>query len=131
MNEASIDIKDMLEAAGLGLIFKKNLFRAKEPTSPDEVVTIYDTASGTPERTLGTSSLWYYRSAVQIRVRANKYSDALALAWNILESLHNRANTEWGGTLYAVIQAQGEPTPMAWDENNRQIVIINFNLQRR
>ena len=131
MNEASTDIKDMLEAAGLGLVFKKNLFKAKEPTSPDEVVTVYDTPSLAPERTLSTSSLWYYRSSVQVRVRSNGYSDAMTLARNIMESLHNRANTEWGGTLYAVIQAQGEPVPMAWDENNRTIVITNFNLQRR
>jgi hypothetical protein len=130
MNDASYDIKDMVEAAGLGLIFKKNLFIAKEPTSPDNTVTITTTPGFAPERTLD-NGLWYYRSAVQIRVRNNKYSDAMALGMNIMTSLHDRANTEWGGTLYTVIQATGEPTPMAWDENNRQIVIINFNLQRR
>jgi hypothetical protein len=130
MTDVSYDIKDMLEAAGLGLIFKTNLFIAKEPTGPDDIVTITPTPGFAPERTLD-NGLWYYRSAVQVRIRNNKYSDGMALGMNILQSLHDRANTEWNGTLYAVIQAQGEPTPMAWDENNRVIVIINFNLQRR
>jgi len=130
MNTASFDIKDMLEAAGLGLVYKTNLFRAKEPTGPDNVVTIYDTPSGMPERTLDNNN-WYYRSTIQIRVRHNKYSDGMSLANNIMQSLHNRANTEWNGTLYTVIQAQGEPAPFAWDENDRTIIITNFNLQRR
>jgi len=130
MNEASHDIKDMLEAAGLGLIFKTNLFRAKEPTGPDNVVTVYDTPSGVPERTLDNNQ-WYYRSSIQVRVRNNKYSDGMTLARNIMESLHNRANTEWNDTLYTVIQAMGEPVSFAWDESNRTIIIINFNLQRR
>lgn len=130
MTDASYDIKDMLEAAGQGLVFKKNLFVAKEPTGPDNTVTVAITPGGTPERTL-SGGLWYYRTAVQIRVRNNSYSEGMALATNIMESLHERANTEWNGVLYAVIQAQGEPVPMAWDENNRTIVITNFNLQRR
>ena len=130
MNDASYDIKDMLEADGLGLIFKKNLFIAKEPSNPDNVVTITTTPGFTPERTLDNGS-WYYRSAIQVRIRDNNYSDWMALGTNIMQSLHNRANTEWGGTLYTVIQATGEPTPFAWDENNRTIIIINFTLQRR
>lgn len=130
MTDIGYDIKDMLEAAGLGLIFKKNLYIAKEPTSPDNVVTITPTPGFAPERTLDNGS-WYYRSAVQIRVRDNTYSDGMTLGMNIMQSLHDRANTEWNGTLYAVIQAMGEPTPFARDENNRVIVIINFNLQRR
>jgi hypothetical protein len=130
MNDASYDIKDMLEAAGLGLVFKTNMFVAKEPTNPDNVVTIYTTSGFAPERTLDNGS-WYYRSAVQIRVRNNGYSTGMALATNIMTSLHNRANTEWNDTLYTVIQAVGEPVPFAWDENNRTIIIINFNLQRR
>ena len=130
MNTTSFDVKDMLEAAGLGLIYKKNLFRAKEPTNPDNVVTIYDTPTGMPERTLDNSQ-FYYRSSIQVRVRNNNYSDGMTLAMNIMQSLHGRAQETWGGTLYTVIQATGEPVPMAWDENNRTIIIINFNLQRR
>ena len=130
MTDVSYDIKDMLEAAGLGLIFKKNLFVAKEPASPDNTVTIATTPGFAPERTLDNNQ-WYYRSAVLVRIRNNKYSDGMTLGTNIMQSLHDRANTEWNDILYTVIQAMGEPTPMAWDENNRTIIIINFSLQRR
>lgn len=130
MIEASKDIVDMLEASGLGLVYKKNIFRAKEPTSPPIVVTVYDTPSFEPERTLDNNQ-WYYRSSVQVRIRHTGYTLGMALAWNILESLHSQANTVWNGTLYTVIQAVGEPASIAWDENNRVIIVINFNLQRR
>lgn len=130
MNYASYDITDMLEAdSTLGLTFADNLHRAKEPPNPDNVVTVYDTPSFPPEPILDRTS-WYYRSSIQIRVRHNSYATGITWARDIMESLHNRAQEEWNGTLYTVIQAVGEPAPMAWDENNRPIFIINFNLQR-
>ena len=82
------------------------------------------------DRTMDNEN-WYYRSAIQIRVRNNKYVDGMTLARNIMDSLHARAQETWNDTLYTVIQAVGEPAPIAWDENNRQIIVINFNLQRR
>jgi len=130
MNPASIDIKDMLEDASLGLIYKDNLWVAKEPAKPDKVVTVFDTPSFPPDGTLSTSE-YYFRSSIQIRVRDNDYEDGMTLLRNIMDYLHARANETWNGTLYTVIRAMGEPAPLAWDDNNRVILIINFNLQRR
>lgn len=131
MNKASDDIREMLEdSSALGLVYKTNLFIAKEPSSPDNCVTVYDTPSFPADKSMD-NTYTYYRSSVQIRVRNNSYSNGMALAWDIMESLHDRAQLEWNGTLYTVIQAMGEPVSIAWDENNRAIIVINFNLQRR
>ena len=130
MDRASTDIKDMLEAAGLGLTFKKNLWMAKEPSGGDDIVTVFDTPSLPPERTLDNTN-YYYFSSVQVRIRNNTYSIGMGLAYDIMESLHGRAQETWNGTLYTVIQATGEPALLGFDENDRATIIINFNLQRR
>lgn len=132
MNPVSIDVKDMLEAASLGLEYKKDLFIAKEPDNPDNVVTIFDTPSFPPEYTIAGASEVYYRSACQVRIRHNKYTSGMTLAKNILDSLHARvSDLTWNGTVYTVIEATGEPNLLAWDDSNRAIIIINFNFQRR
>jgi len=131
MGPASEEIKDMLVAESyLGFTFGKDLFIGREPAEPHDCVTIYDTPSFPPDLTLDSGES-YYRSSVQVRVRDRSYVEAMSIARNIMTSLHGRAQETWSGTLYTVIRATGEPALLAWDDNNRAIVIINFNLQRR
>ena len=130
MNAASEDIKDILEAeSSLGLSYPSNLFIAKEPSLPNNCVTIYDTPSWPPELTF-TGEV-YYRSGIQVRVRDQDYDSGMGLARNIMNCLHGRAQETWNGTLYSLISAVGEPAAMAWDDKSRIIIIINFNCQRR
>jgi len=130
MNPAAKDTKDMLVAdTGLSLVYGTDLFVSKEPTKPNECVTIFDTPSFPSDLTLDGES--YFRSSIQVRVRTLDYEAGMALAWTIMGSLHGRANETWNGTLYTVIKAVGEPTPLYYDENNRLLIITNFNLQRR
>ena len=131
MNAQSEDIKDMLVAeSALALSLGTTLHLHREPDSPDDCVTIYNTPSFPPDRTLNKEEI-YYHSSVQIRVRNLDADVGLTLARDIMEVLHNRAQETWNATLYTVIQATGEPAAIAWDENNRVIIVINFNLQRR
>lgn len=131
MNNVAEDIKDMLAAeSSLGLTFATDLFIAKEPDSPDNCVTIYDTSSSPPDLGLDASET-YYRSSAQVRIRNISYQTGMDLARDIMESLHGRARETWNDTLYTVIKASGEPAAMAWDKNDRPLIIINFNLQRR
>jgi len=139
MNYAAKDIRDMLvdssssdssDVGGLGLVFATNLFIGREPSSPNNCVTIYDTTSFPPDTTFDPTEK-YYRSSVQVRIRDLSYSDAMNLGIDIMESLCGRAQETWNGTLYTVITAKGEPFLLAWDDNNRAIVIINFDMQRR
>jgi len=131
MNPASIDIKNMLEAdSSLALEFGVDLFISKEPPKPNDCVTLYDTPSFPPERALDVDNI-IYNSSVQVRVRDMDYILGMALARNIMTSLHARAQEAWNGTLYTVIQATGEPALLHRDENDRVLIIINLNLKRR
>jgi hypothetical protein len=131
MNFTSEDIKDMLvDDSSLGLTFATDLFISKEPAGIDDTVTIYD-MMGLPPDSTNDRSVKYYRPSIQIRIKNNSYQVGMALAYDIMDSLHNRAQEEWNGTLYTVIQAMGEPALSHWDENDRAIIFINFNCQRR
>ena len=131
MNMPSEDIKDMLEAeSSLGLTFGTNLFIGKEPTKPDNCVTIFDTPTLPPQLTFDRSERYEYPS-VQIRVRNNSYTTGWTLAHDILNSLHGRGQETWNGTLYCLIRCSSGPALLDWDKNDRARFIINFNIQRR
>ena len=131
MNAVSIDVKAMLEAEStLALEFAKDLFIGMEPVKPDNTVTIFDTPSWPPDMYLDPTER-YYTSSCQIRVRNKDYATGMALARNIMELLHARANEVWNSTTYIVIKATGEPAWLDLDANNRCRFITNFNLKRR
>jgi len=130
MNPSSEDVKDMLVAASLGLTFATNLFIGREPTKPNNCVTIFDTPGFPPQLTLDAAGRDYYYPSVQIRVRNTSYADGWALANNIMVSLHGRVYETSGGTLYTTVYCSSGPALLDWDENNRARFIVNFNLQR-
>jgi hypothetical protein len=130
MNVPSFDIKDMLEAdSSLGLNFADNLFIGKEPVSPKDTVSIFDTSGFPPELTFDNKVYEY--PSIQIRIRNRKYQDGMLLAHSIMISLHGRSKQTWNGTLYTVIYCSSGPALLDWDENGNCRFIINFNLQRR
>lgn len=130
MNAASIDIVDMLEAeSSLGLIFTTNLFVGKEPTTPANTVTIFDTTSIPPQ--LALSSQGYEYPSVQIRVRSTSFQTGWDLIESIKSILHGKGQETWNGTLYTVIYCASGPALLDWDENSRARIIMNINIQRR
>jgi hypothetical protein len=131
MNASSVDIKDWLvDNSGLGLVFATNLFIAREPTKPDNCVTIYDTP-GEPAKPdfEGDSSI--YEDSIQVRIRNTSYITAWDLAEEIRDVLSPVSNTEINETTYLSIFHQNGPFVLEWDDNNRVIVIINFKITRK
>lgn len=129
MNAPSEDIRDILVAGGLGLVFTTNLFIGKEPTTPKNCVTLFDTHGRPPD--LGLTSQGYERPSVQIRVRHTDYRTGWALAQNIKDLLHGKEHETWNGTLYTVIYCSSGPALLDWDDNNNVRFVVNFNMQRR
>jgi len=115
--------------SSLGLTFATDLFVGKEPSTPENCVTIFENPSFPPY--LGLTDTGYFYSSVQIRVRNKDYQTGYDLARDIMTSLHGRANETWNGTLYTVIRASGEPALLDWDANDRCRFTINFEIQRR
>ena len=131
MNTPAVDIKDVLkDISSLGLTFATNLFVGKEPTHPDNCVTIFDTPGGKPLLIYDKTEKYYYQS-IQIRVRNNSYTEAFSLADEIEGELQGYAHETINNTYYSIIQTMGSPFLLDWDENGRARVIINFNIQRR
>lgn len=130
MNVPSEDIKDMLEAeSSLGLTFATNLFIGKEPPTPDDCVTIFDTFGSPPQLTLDNQK--YENPSIQIRVRSVDYKTGWNLIADIVDVLHGQAQETWNTTLYSVIYATNSPALLDWDDNDRCRFIVNFNIQRR
>lgn len=130
MNPSSEDIKDILEyESSLGLVFGTNLFIGREPVTPIDCVTIYDTYGSAPDISLNYEN--NYNPSVQIRVRNVDYLTGWALIENISTMLHGRAHETWNSTYYNVILCSSGPALLDWDKNNRPRFIINFNIKRR
>jgi hypothetical protein len=120
----------MLEAdSDLGLVFAKNLFVAREPTKPQDTVTIFDTYGKPPQ--LNLTDQGYEYPAIQIRVRSHDYVIGWNLANNIKNLLHGRGQETWNDSLYTCISCANGPIHLDFDDNSRARFIINFNLQRR
>ena len=131
MNPASVDLKDLLEAeSSLGLTFATDLFIGREPATPDDCVTIFDTPGGPPMQTFKQGEDYYYPS-IQIRVRNTNYLTGWNLINDVKVLLHNRAQEVLNSTLYSAIICTQEPALLDWDENDRARFVTTFDLQRR
>lgn len=129
MNSSAYDIRDMLVAAGLSLVKGTSIFLAQEPTNPDNTVTVFDTPGLPNDLTLDKEEK-YERPSVQIRVRNNNYQTGWALANNIKNTLHGRANETWGAAYYSLIEVVSDPSMLDYDNNGRPRFILNISLQR-
>ena len=131
MNAVSVDVKDLLlEESSLGLEFASNLFLNREPMTPGDVVTVYDSVGGMVNSTLGLDST-YRNEGVQIRVRNHQALLAWQLINNIMTSLHGRANFVCNGSLYLILYCSSGPAFLTVDDQNRAIYVINFDTQRK
>lgn len=135
MNSTSQDIKKILEDdsnvvldPSSGNTFVINIGR--EPATPDNVVTIYDTMSF-PDHLSFEKENKINNDSVQIRVRATDYKEGWELINSINESLHGRANETWNDTFYLLIENASGPGIWTYDDNQRVIFLVNFNIKRR
>ena len=132
MNAPSEDIKDLLEAeSSLGLTFATDLFIGREPATPPDCVTIFDTPGFARQSTLDGEGDDYEYPSIQIRVRNKSYTDGMELIQDITTVLHGTSQETWNTTLYSVIMCSSGPALLDWDANNRPRFVVNFNIQRR
>lgn len=131
MNPASIDIAGMLVSnSALSLSLGTNLFIGKEPVTPNNCTTIFDTPGYPPDKFYDQDS-HYYRPAIQIRVRNVSYLIGWQLIHDIKEFLHCRDQSTWNSTLYSAIFCSQEPALLDWDSNDRARFVSTFDIQRR
>lgn len=131
MQSTAEDVKDMLLVdSGFGLDFAINLFIDREPATPANCVTIFNSSSFPPALTLGNDVQLYYPS-VQILIRNKSQLIGYNQAFQIMQLLHGRGPEIWNGTTYCSIVCVSEPSLLDWDEQGRCHFVLNFNLIRR
>ena len=128
MNTTARDIADMLDGSGK-YTYGTDVFVSKEPTKPSNVITIYDTGGGIDMQL--DPAYQYQRTSVQIRIRNISYTEASATAYNVIDILKSIVHETWNDTVYMFIDHVNGPTMLEYDENNRAILVLNFNIQRR
>ena len=130
MNAVSEDIVAMLEVSSVGYQLGVDLFVGREPTTPDNTVTIFDTPGGGASTQIEPTEI-YYRDSVQLRIRNNDYRMAMSNAYELIDALHNKAHEIWNDTYYSLIRCSLGPHVLDFDENNRPRIVITFDIQRR
>lgn len=133
-NSVCKDIASILEAeSSLDLTFGVNLHLHREPTAPDNTVTIFETPGMPPVGLIDSNedTKHYERPSIQIRIRNKNADIGFTLAYHIQEILHARAQETWGNYLYSIIYAASNPMLLDWDEVSRVRIVLNFNIQRR
>ena len=132
MESTAKDILTILAGeASLDLEGTRNLFFSRMPNTPDACVVVYDTPGGPPALTNQKNTSNYYYSGISVMVRDTKYEDAYNLLFKILEFLHGSSQITIGTTYYALIKAVNDPQLLHFDENDRSVLFVNFDIQRR
>lgn len=132
MEPTAKDIATILDTEpSLGLTLGTDLYYSRTPHSPDDCVTIVDTPGSEPMLTLQKNTSNYFYPGISIQVRATEYEDAYASLLAISEYLHAQSNITIASTYYALIKALNEPQVLHYDENDRVIMFVNFDVQRR
>lgn len=134
MSLVSDNIKDLLETE-TPLRFGIDLFIGKEPETPNNVVTLFDTPDKGRllfynRKDINGDYNRYEYAGCQVRIRNIEYDVAIEKAESIVDVLHNRGNEKVGNTTITLIEALDNPFIFDWDENNRVRVVVNFSIQR-
>lgn len=132
MNAPSKDIVSYLlqQSAFSGMVIGTDIFIGREPSAPDNVITIYDTVGSPPHIGLEQADKYAYPS-IQIRVRHMNYLSGYELGETIQDILHGAGPLLINNTMYTIIKCVSGVAFLEWDQNRRAIFVLNFNLQRR
>lgn len=134
MNPASKDIAQLIaDETSLGLTLATDLFFGRMPDQPDVCVAILDNPGDPPMLTYDKATSNYYYSSVSVRVRDNDYAAGWTKLFDIMTYLHGLGQLDSvdGSAYYGVIKATNDPQVLYWDENDRVLFFINFDIQRK
>ena len=125
-NSPAYDIAQKLDTESIGTFAGTSAFSIycfKEPDSPDDVITIYDTG-GTPEDGIAKACLCDNFS-IQIRIRGNDYSTMYTKMKAIETAIHNVSWVDSSVTQYFVARSD-VVTSLPRDTKDRLIMVQNY-----
>ena len=132
MNYTASDIVELLnDDVTVDLTEGVDLFLSRMSKTPQTCVTIYDNAGPSPMLQYVKSRSNYFYENISIRTRSTSYVLAMGQMQTLLTYLHGRSQDVINDTYYALIKAINTPHLLHYDENDRTVIIMNFEVQRR
>jgi hypothetical protein len=101
MTSPAVEITNYLNSQIAGLTTGSNLFVGSEPTTPADVVTVYDTGGYSPDQTLA-GNMFGRRPTVQIRIRNAAYVAGNTQAETIRDTLESVVHQALGSDYYGI-----------------------------
>jgi len=127
-NTPTVDVKDLLVAAGIGTFggtAKWSIYIAEEPDFPSDVITLYDTP-GPPSN----PKFRLDEPRFQVRVRSNKYNEAHLKAEEVKAQLMGLPSQTFNGTRYEGIWVVIETAFLKQDGKGRSVVVTTYRMIR-
>lgn len=122
MSSVARDIAQMLEDNGVG-VFGTDLFVGREPASPPNAITVYDTGGGDPFPGVSSDN-----PSVQVRVRNASYLDGWDKAITVKDALFGIGHVTVNGRLFQSVWMTGDINPIGRDDNDRIRFTLNFSM---
>lgn len=129
MNAVSHEIATKLDAEGVGVLGATTGWRIqanREPTEPDDVLTVYDTGGSAPalfDEELRTPS-------IQIRTRSHDYDAAYGKQQEAFGVLNAIVNETIEGFRYLGVWMTSDIIAIGRDENDRFLLTSNYQVER-
>ena len=129
-NAPSIDVKDELVTAGIGIFAASSgwgIYVSKMPSSPDQTITIFDRGGADPNPRFLLDN-----SSVQIIVRGsvNDYVATYVKSQEIKDHLLGLGDVTLNGTRYVGFWQQGDIIHVGYDDNDRPLFSLNWRIVR-
>lgn len=136
MNPLSVDVKNILETAGIGVFAATSgwaIYIGQGAETPDTLIGIFDVPAGTPQDpiSIDIAPERVGTEFVRIKVRSNSYTDA----WQKIKAIENELNDTTdqtvGNTYYNIIYRATSIAFDSYDEQNRAIWTQDFAAMRQ
>jgi len=99
---------------------------SREPVSPDDAVTLYDTGGPQPIN----YSIELRRPTIQVRVRSKSYTDAMDKQNEIFGILNQIKDQAIGDHTYLGVHLSTEILSIGRDDNDRHLLTANYQINR-
>jgi hypothetical protein len=124
----SLDIMQAL-IRDLGYRENENIFVGLEPSTPDNVLTIYDIHSRRTRLMFDPTEM-LERPSLQIRVRGRRQQETWSRARSVVEYLERLSNVRLGDSRYLLFYVDFGLGLLDQDSNNRWRYYVNLETQR-
>ena len=131
-NTCSVDIKNKLEAAGVGTFAATTgwaIYIGKEPELPNDVIVIFDLPDGEALDGICTSIESVANHRIVIYSRSESYTVAYQKAIEVEQTI-NRTKFTVGNVRYELVHRDFPPRFETYDENNRAVWYQSYTILR-